>query len=70
MRLAAIVLFSVVPVLLLADENVASKVIRIPLNQNEPAFVKVGTGGITTLEFPYNIEARLEGRCNARHQPQ
>jgi hypothetical protein len=60
MRLAAIVLFSVVPVLLLADENLASKVIRIPLNQNEPAFVKVGTSGITTLEFPYNIEA-LDG---------
>ena len=57
MRFAAIVLLSVVPGLLLADENLASKVTRIPLNRNEPAFVKVGTSGITTLEFPYNIEA-------------
>ena len=60
MRFAAIVLLSAVPGLLFADENLASKVIRIPLNQNEPAFVKVGTSGITTLEFPYNIEA-LDG---------
>jgi hypothetical protein len=60
MRFASIVLLSAVPGLLLADENLASKVIRIPLNQNEPAFVKLGTSGITTLEFPYNIEA-LDG---------
>jgi hypothetical protein len=60
MRFAAIVLLSAVPVLLFADENLASKVIRIPLNQNEPALVKLGTSGITTLEFPYNIEA-LDG---------
>jgi hypothetical protein len=30
------------------------------LNQNEPAVVKLGTRGITTLEFPYKIEA-LDG---------
>src|SRR5205823_10653854 len=42
------------------DETLASKVIRIPLNQNEPAIVKLGTRGITTLEFPYKIEA-LDG---------
>ena len=34
--------------------------IRIPLNQNEPAVVKLGTRGITTLEFPDKIEA-LDG---------
>ena len=60
MRFAAMVLLGAVPGLLFADENLASKVIRIPLNQNEPAFVKLGTSGITTLEFPYNIEA-LDG---------
>jgi hypothetical protein len=60
MRFAAIVLVSAVPGLLFAEENLASKVIRMRLNQNEPAFVKVGKSGITTLEFPYSIEA-LDG---------
>ena len=49
-----------VPALSPGNQNLASKVIRIPLNQNEPAVVKVGTRGITTLEFPYKIEA-LDG---------
>jgi len=57
MRFAAIVLISLIPGLLFANENLASKVVRIPLNQNEPAFVKLGTHGITTLEFPAKIEA-------------
>ena len=60
MRFVFLVLFSAVPVLLLADENLALKVIRVPLNQNEPAIVKLGTRGITTLEFPDKIEA-LDG---------
>jgi hypothetical protein len=60
MRLATIVLFSAIPVLLFADENLASKIMRIPLNLNQPAVVKLGTRGITTLEFPYKIEA-LDG---------
>jgi hypothetical protein len=60
MRLIAIVLVCAVPILSLGDETLASKVIRIPLNQNEPAAVKLGTRGITTLEFPYKIEA-LDG---------
>jgi hypothetical protein len=60
MRFAAIVLLSLIPGLLFADENLALKVVRIPLNQNEPAVVKLGTRGITTLEFPDKIEA-LDG---------
>ena len=60
MRWIAIVLVCAVPILSSGNENLASKVIRIPLNQNEPAAVKLGTRGITTLEFPYKIEA-LDG---------
>lgn len=58
MRFVTIALLSVIPVF--ANENLALKVIRIPLNQNEPAVVKLGTRGITTLEFPGKIEA-LDG---------
>jgi hypothetical protein len=60
MRFIAILLVCAVPVLSPGNQNLASKVIRVPLNQNEPAIVKVGTQGITTLEFPYKIEA-LDG---------
>ncbi len=60
MRLMATVLFCAVPVLSPGNQPLASKVIRIPLDQNEPAVVKLGTRGITTLEFPYKIEA-LDG---------
>ena len=60
MRFAALVVLSVAPALLFANEDLALKVIRISLNQNEPAVVKLGTRGITTLEFPGKIEA-LDG---------
>lgn len=43
-----------------ADTNLSSKVLRTPLNQNEPAIVRVGMKGVTTLEFPARIEA-LDG---------
>jgi len=56
----AIVLACGVPILSSGNQTLASKVIRIPLNQNEPAVVRLGTRGITTLEFPYKIEA-LDG---------
>src|ERR1700722_7678402 len=57
MRFMAMLLVCAVPALSPGNQNLASKVIRIPLNQNEPAVVKVGTRGITTLEFLYKIEA-------------
>ena len=60
MRFTAIVLLCAIPVLASGNQTLASKVIRVPLNQNEPAVVKLGTRGITTLEFPYKIEA-LDG---------
>jgi hypothetical protein len=33
------------------------KIVRAILNHNEPAIVKVGISGVTSLEFPYRIEA-------------
>ena len=39
------------------SEDLSKKVVRVPLNQNLPADVKVGLQGITTLEFPGKIEA-------------
>ena len=38
-------------------EDLSKKVVRTTLNQSEPADVKVGLQGITTLEFPAQIEA-------------
>src|SRR5271154_3245056 len=60
MRLMTIVLVCAVSVASLGSETLASKVIRVSLNQNEPTVIKLGTHGITTLEFPYKIEA-LDG---------
>jgi hypothetical protein len=60
MRFITIFLAGALPVLAAANQNLASKVVRMPLNQDEPAIVKTGTNGITTLEFPYKIEA-LDG---------
>ena len=33
------------------------KIVRLALNHNEPAVVKVGINGVTSLEFPSKIEA-------------
>ena len=57
MRLFFIALCIAVPNLSFGEENLASKVTRLSLNQNEPAIIKLGTHGITTLEFPTKIEA-------------
>ena len=38
-------------------EDLSKKVVQTTLNQSEPAEVKVGLQGITTLEFPANVEA-------------
>ncbi len=42
------------------DEALKNKIVRSILNHNEPVLVKVGTNGVTSLEFPYKIEA-IEG---------
>jgi hypothetical protein len=43
-----------------ADQDLSSKVVRVPLNQDQPAVIKLGLQGITTIEFPSLIEA-LDG---------
>lgn len=48
------------PILGRAGDELASRIVRAPLNQAEPAVVKVGLKGITTIEFPDRIEA-LDG---------
>ncbi|MBV8898888.1 MAG: hypothetical protein JOY92_02105, partial [Verrucomicrobia bacterium] len=58
--LPVILWFALVPVLGRAGEELASKIVRAPLNQAEPAIIKVGLKGITTVEFPARIEA-LDG---------
>ncbi|MBV8377041.1 MAG: hypothetical protein JO279_08555 [Verrucomicrobia bacterium] len=60
MRLILVVLICAVPIWASGNQTLASKVSRVPLDRNEPAVVRVGTRGITTLEFPYRIEA-LDG---------
>ena len=39
------------------DVDLSKKVVRMVLDQNQPADVKVGLQGITTLQFPAKIEA-------------
>src|SRR5206468_4159030 len=39
------------------EELLKEKIVRETLTQKEPALVKVGTTGVTSLEFPYRIEA-------------
>jgi hypothetical protein len=38
-------------------DSLSKRVVRMPLNQNEPTEVRVGLQGITTLQFPAKIEA-------------
>ena len=58
--LFAVLWFAFVPTLGRAGENLAARIVRVPLNQAEPAVIKVGFKGITTIEFPARIEA-LDG---------
>jgi hypothetical protein len=39
------------------EDSLKDKVVRATLNQNLPAVIKVGTNGVTSLEFPYKVEA-------------
>jgi hypothetical protein len=39
------------------DDGLKDKIVRATLNHSEPAVVKVGINGVTSLEFPYKIEA-------------
>jgi hypothetical protein len=42
---------------LAGDDVLKDKIVRATLNHDEPALIKVGTTGVTSLEFPYRIEA-------------
>jgi hypothetical protein len=44
----------------LGDEDLTHRVVRLPLNQDSPATVRLGLNGVTTIEFPSKIEA-LDG---------
>src|SRR3984957_12246592 len=39
------------------NDALKEKIVRATLNHNEPALIKVSTSGVTSLEFPYKIEA-------------
>ena len=60
MRLILAIIGGVIPLVALADDTLSSKVIRLPLSQDQPAEIRLGTHGITTIEFPEKIEA-LDG---------
>jgi hypothetical protein len=60
MRLLLSIFVCVTPVLAAGQENLASKVVRLPLKQDQPSVIKLGIHGITTVEFPAKIEA-LDG---------
>ena len=60
MRLILAIIGGVVPLLAFADDTLSSKVVRLTLSQDQPAEIRLGTHGITTIEFPEKIEA-LDG---------
>jgi hypothetical protein len=60
MRFLLTILICGVPVFAFGQENLATKIVRLPLNQEQPAVIRLGTKGITTVEFPMKIEA-LDG---------
>jgi hypothetical protein len=60
MQLLTTLLVCAIPIIAAGNQDLSTKVVRMPLNQDEPAVVKTGINGITTVEFPYKIEA-LDG---------
>jgi hypothetical protein len=60
MRLILAIIGGVIPLLVFADDSLSSKVVRLTLSQDQPAEIRLGTHGITTIEFPEKIEA-LDG---------
>jgi hypothetical protein len=60
MRLILAIMGGVIPLLVFADDTLSSKVVRLNLSQDQPAEIRLGTHGITTIEFPEKIEA-LDG---------
>jgi hypothetical protein len=54
------ILVSVTPVFAISQDNLADKIVRLPLNQEQPSVIRLGVHGITTIQFPAKIEA-LDG---------
>ena len=57
MRLILAIIGGMIPLLAFAQDNLSSKVIRLPLSQDHPAEIRIGIHGITTIEFPEKIDA-------------
>src|SRR5258707_13502172 len=60
MRCLLTIVVCVTPIFAIGQENQKAKVVRLPLNQEQPSVIKLGVRGITTIEFPAKIEA-LDG---------
>jgi len=60
MKYLLTILVSVTPVFAISQGNLADKILRLPLNQEQPPVIKLGVHGITTIQFPAKIEA-LDG---------
>src|SRR6266481_5635172 len=60
MRCLLTIVVCVTPIFAIGQENLKAKVVRLPLNQEQPSVIKLGVRGITTIEFPAKIEA-LDG---------
>jgi hypothetical protein len=60
MKYLLTILVSVTPVFAISQGNLADKIVRLPLNQEQPSVIKLGVHGITTIQFPAKIEA-LDG---------
>jgi len=60
MRWILVIMGGLIPLISRADDGLASRVVRLCLSQDQPAEIKLGTQGITTIEFPEKIEA-LDG---------
>src|ERR1700751_3481292 len=60
MRCLLTIVVCVTPIFAIGQENLRAKVVRFPLNQEQPSVIKLGVRGITTIEFPAKIEA-LDG---------
>ena len=60
MKYLLTILVSVTPVFAISQDNLADKIVRLPLNQEQPSVIKLGAHGITTIQFPVRIEA-LDG---------
>src|SRR6202047_5567331 len=60
MRCLLTILVCVTPVFAIGQENLGAKVVRVPLNREQPSVIKLDIHRNKTIEFPVKIEA-LDG---------